>query len=223
MNDNPFAEPDDSDATLVRPRLAQPRLAQPRPAQSWPAHHPAPPAAGPDAAQVPLAAGEGDSFADMPGFGPSPVLSAAAPLLTLLRSMSSVPDPALLRERTSARNASGAAGTHPGRQKAWPGWNTGSPHPTPRRRASVDFPLPGGPMTTTRRMVAGCHAEPAKPRRGRGRRLRSRPAPNAPRRPAAQDTGPREPPIRPARQYARRPARQDTRTGAGSHALAIGG
>jgi len=114
MNDNPFAEPDDSDAPLVRPRPVQPRpvqpgLVQPGLVQPGPVHRPAD-AAGPDPAQIPPSGedsvpADGGDFSDMPGFGPSPVLSAAAPLLTLLsrlRSVSSVPDPALLRERTVA-------------------------------------------------------------------------------------------------------------------------
>ena len=89
MSGNPFAEPGDSDRTLVRP---------------LPIHRPATePEPGP--LPVPFAQDDGASFADIPGIGPSPVLSAATPLLALLarlRSVSSVPDPALLRERTVA-------------------------------------------------------------------------------------------------------------------------
>ena len=89
MDDNPFAEPNDSDQTIVQPFPARPPLAA------------VPAAATPPAA--PQAAMDGGGFADMPGIGPSAVLSASAPLLSLLarlRNVLSVPDPALLRERT---------------------------------------------------------------------------------------------------------------------------
>ena len=53
---------------------------------------------------------------------------------------------------TSAWNCSRGASIHPARQNAWSRWNTGTPSCRPRRRARVDLPLPGGPITNTRCM-----------------------------------------------------------------------
>ena len=82
MSDNPFAEPDDDDRTVIVPRsvLRAAALAQP-PADLPP----------------------GQDFSSLPPVGGSPVLAAAAPLLSLLaglRNLATVPDAASLRERT---------------------------------------------------------------------------------------------------------------------------
>jgi len=85
MNDNPFAEPDDSDGTVIVPRQAV------RPA-----------APGHARADEPLPSGP-ESFADLPQFGCHPTIGPAAPLLSLLsglRNLLTVPDPAKLRDRT---------------------------------------------------------------------------------------------------------------------------
>lgn len=90
MNDNPFAEPGDDDRTIIRP-LPGPRApATPPPVER---------SEEPIAAASPGAA----SFSDVPLVGPSAILTAAAPLLSLLarlRNVLSVPDPGALRERT---------------------------------------------------------------------------------------------------------------------------
>jgi len=82
VSDNPFAEPDDDDRTVIMPRsvLRAAALAQP-PADLPP----------------------GQDFSSLPPVGGSPVLAAAAPLLSLLaglRNLATVPDAASLRERT---------------------------------------------------------------------------------------------------------------------------
>jgi type VI secretion system protein ImpK len=87
-NDNPFAETDDDDHTIIVPRSAL------RPAAE------SPPGAATSAASSPDAR---EGFGDLPPIGPSPIVAAAAPLLSLmsgLRNLLTVPDPADLRERT---------------------------------------------------------------------------------------------------------------------------
>jgi type VI secretion system protein ImpK len=84
MSDNPFLEPGDDDSTIIR-TLPQ---------------GPAAPLAG--RADVPASAGPA-GFEDIRQAGLSPLMAAAAPLLSLLarlRNILSVPDPAALRERT---------------------------------------------------------------------------------------------------------------------------
>ncbi|GGG20716.1 cell envelope biogenesis protein OmpA [Caldovatus sediminis] len=128
MSDNPFAEPEDSDRTVVR-GPGGPRPVQPRPAAGAggaPAapgglpFGPAAPGGGFGAAPPPSAgsgvgpAGLGDggeAAPPLPGgaeaipkVGPSPLAAAAAPLLDLLARLSTggaaaVPDPAELHER----------------------------------------------------------------------------------------------------------------------------
>jgi type VI secretion system protein ImpK len=89
-NANPFAETEDDDGTVIVPRSALHPLAEPPPT-IWP-----PAAPSPDGR---------DGFHDLPPIGLSPIVAAAAPLLTLmsgLRNLLTVPDPASLRERTVA-------------------------------------------------------------------------------------------------------------------------
>lgn len=97
MSDNPFAEPDDDERTIIRPipgGRAASRSARP----SSP-----PPQAGAAAeapAETPAAGG---GFAELPPVGVSPIMAAAAPLLSLLarlRNVFTVPDPASLRDST---------------------------------------------------------------------------------------------------------------------------
>jgi type VI secretion system protein ImpK len=85
--DNPFAEPDDDARTVI--------LKLNRGAQT-----PAPSRAAADEAAPP-----GGEFAELPPLGASPVLSAAAPVLSLaarLANVLSVPEPAALREHAIA-------------------------------------------------------------------------------------------------------------------------
>ncbi len=87
MSDNPFAEPDDSDKTIVRP---VPGGAARRPAAAPPSEAPRPAATGPETVQN-LAVGA------------TPLIAAAAPLLQLmarLRNTARAPDTHELRERT---------------------------------------------------------------------------------------------------------------------------
>jgi len=94
MSDNPFAEPDDSDRTVVRGPV---RAAQPA-AAAAPAVPPARPAAPAFAHAMPLA-GEAEAI---PKVGMGPLAAAAAPLLDLLSRLSAsvhVADPTELRER----------------------------------------------------------------------------------------------------------------------------
>ncbi len=97
MSDNPFAEPDDSDRTIIRP-LPGGR----RPAAAAPAAPFAAPAAyerGPD-----LAAAQAGDAPDALAMGGSPLMKAAAPLLQLLarlRNTLSAPDSGDLRERAT--------------------------------------------------------------------------------------------------------------------------
>ncbi|HET9147860.1 MAG TPA: type IVB secretion system protein IcmH/DotU [Acetobacteraceae bacterium] len=86
MSDNPFAEPDDSDRTVIRPSPGG-RRAPPPPMETAP----------PEAAPVPAQSG-----AETLSMGGSPLLVAAAPLLQLLarlRNTLRMPDAGELRER----------------------------------------------------------------------------------------------------------------------------
>lgn len=100
MSDNPFAEPDDSDRTVVR---GPQRAAQPTPAAA-PAFTPAAPplpGAGSFGAAPPPMAGEAESI---PKVGMGPLAAAAAPLLDLLARMAAgvhVSDPGEVRERAA--------------------------------------------------------------------------------------------------------------------------
>lgn len=85
MNDNPFAEPDDKDGTVIVPRS---------PAR--------PSAPGRERSDEALPPGP-DIFANLPQFGRHPTIDPATPLLSLLsglRNLLTVPDPATLRDRT---------------------------------------------------------------------------------------------------------------------------
>jgi type VI secretion system protein ImpK len=91
MSDNPFAEPEDTDRTVIRPVPggARPAASRPPPSQEPPS--PARPAA-------PLPA----DGAETVSFGLNPLVTAAAPLLQLLgrlRNTYTQPDPGELRER----------------------------------------------------------------------------------------------------------------------------
>ncbi|HET7884290.1 MAG TPA: type IVB secretion system protein IcmH/DotU [Acetobacteraceae bacterium] len=95
MSDNPFAQPDDSDRTVIRPVPGGAR--RPAPEPSPPPLRADPPTARGAAAPIPA---EG---AETINFGLSPLIAAAAPLLQLmgrLRNTYSQPDPGELRERT---------------------------------------------------------------------------------------------------------------------------
>ncbi len=84
MSDNPFAEPDDDSRTVIVPRSALRAAALARPAAEPPGL---------------------EGFGSLPPVGGSPVVAAAAPLLSLLsglRNVSTVPDAASLRERAVA-------------------------------------------------------------------------------------------------------------------------
>ena len=74
MSDNPFVEPDDDDRTIIRP--------MPEAAAAGPATAAPPPAAEADA--VAAAPATGVEFAELPPVGVSPLVAAAAPLLSLL-------------------------------------------------------------------------------------------------------------------------------------------
>jgi type VI secretion system protein ImpK len=95
MNGNPFAEPGDHDRTMAIPRDVA--LAA--------ARNPAA-AARPPVVDVEVPRETSDehqhSFSELPPIGGSPIIAAAAPLLSLiagLRNVATVPDPARLRER----------------------------------------------------------------------------------------------------------------------------
>ncbi|MGO4728589.1 MULTISPECIES: type VI secretion system protein TssL, long form [unclassified Inquilinus] len=97
MSDNPFAEPDDDERTVIRPIPGgRPAPAAARPAAST--------ALQTDAGEAPAEApGAGVEFAELPPVGVSPITAAAAPLLSLLarlRNVFTVPDPAALRDST---------------------------------------------------------------------------------------------------------------------------
>jgi len=88
MNDNPFLEPGDDDSTIIRTLPPAP-AAPPSPQRFVLA----------DAAAAVGSAG----FEDVRRAGLSPIMAAAAPLLSLLarlRNVLSVPDPGALRDRT---------------------------------------------------------------------------------------------------------------------------
>ncbi len=99
MSDNPFAEPDDSDRTILRGPAARPVQAQaPMPAAA-PAVPPGPRMAPPPSQPAQRLAGEADA---LPKVGISPLVAAAAPLLDLLTRLNGqvhVADPGELRER----------------------------------------------------------------------------------------------------------------------------
>ncbi|HVJ51858.1 MAG TPA: type VI secretion system protein TssL, long form [Aliidongia sp.] len=90
MSDNPFAERDDKDSTIIRPIRG---VSVPRPS----AAQPAAPAPTPVPDEQAMKAGA----EKVPAQGASPVLAAAAPLLLLLarlRNLLSVPEPSSLRD-----------------------------------------------------------------------------------------------------------------------------
>ncbi|HET6195018.1 MAG TPA: type IVB secretion system protein IcmH/DotU [Acetobacteraceae bacterium] len=94
MSDNPFAQPDDGDRTVIRPVPGGARRPPPEPPPLPTTRADLPPARG--AAPVPADGAETISF------GLNPLIAAAAPLLQLLgrlRNTSSQPDPGELRER----------------------------------------------------------------------------------------------------------------------------
>jgi type VI secretion system protein ImpK len=90
--DNPFAEPEDSDRTVIRPAPGGRRATPPPPPPGFTPLAPPPPRE--DAAPL--------SEAELPSVGGSPLLAAAAPLLQLLarlRNTLSQPDPGDLLAR----------------------------------------------------------------------------------------------------------------------------
>ena len=94
MSDNPFAEPDDSDRTVIRP-AARSAGARPPPSRKAAPRGPRRPRL---AAGFPI----GES-GDILAIGLNPLVAAAAPLLQLLarlRNTIQQPDPGELRERT---------------------------------------------------------------------------------------------------------------------------
>src|SRR5262249_51159196 len=96
MSDNPFAQPDDSDRTVIRPVLGGARRQASEPPSSPPSRPEPPPARA--AAPMPAEGAETISF------GLNPLITAAAPLLQLmgrLRTTYSQPDPGELRERAT--------------------------------------------------------------------------------------------------------------------------
>lgn len=97
MSDNPFAEPDDSDRTVVRgpQRASQPTRA------AAPAQAPAAPPPGGLAPPPPSMAGEAEAI---PKVGMGPLAAAAAPLLDLLARIAAgvhATDPGEVRERAA--------------------------------------------------------------------------------------------------------------------------
>lgn len=101
MSDNPFAEPDDDNRTVIRPSPGKRRAPPARPAGESPAGEPSQRtvAARPAAAAAPLLAeGTENLFV-----GPDALAAAAAPLLQLmarLRNTANPPESGDLRERT---------------------------------------------------------------------------------------------------------------------------
>jgi type VI secretion system protein ImpK len=103
MSDNPFAEPDDSERTVIRPAPGGKRApaaaaptGQARPGAPWRPPEPATPAT------LATPASEPAELPEAVDGGISPLTAAAAPLLQLLarlRNTLSQPDPADLRER----------------------------------------------------------------------------------------------------------------------------
>lgn len=112
MSDNPFAEPDDNDRTVIRPipggrrpaPTRAPAPSPPRPAPPVAPPRPAPPVAAPrpapaDQAPAPLPPADPNA---PPAISVSPLAIAASPLLQLLsrlRTQRRAPDPQALRER----------------------------------------------------------------------------------------------------------------------------
>jgi type VI secretion system protein ImpK len=99
MSDDPFAEPDDSDRTVIRPAPGGRRAATPAAAPT------PPPATGRPSAfdAVPMPAAAATGGAETIQFGLNPLIMAAAPLLQLLgrlRMTVSAPNADDLRERT---------------------------------------------------------------------------------------------------------------------------
>lgn len=92
MSQNPFAESDDDERTVIRP-IPGARMAGPRPE---------PGAAIPKTADGSMAASAiSAAFSELPAMGVSPIVIAAAPLLSLvarLRNIATAPDPADLRD-----------------------------------------------------------------------------------------------------------------------------
>jgi type VI secretion system protein ImpK len=91
MSDNPFAEPADSDLTVIRPLPGR---------QHQPMPHPTEPVELATGGPAPVA---GPGFCETQAFASSAILAAAAPLLSLLarlQNVLSVPDPAGLRDST---------------------------------------------------------------------------------------------------------------------------
>ena len=99
MSDNPFAEPDDADRTVIRPMPGGGRAAA-RPAARPVAAAP-PPAPPPPAAPPPAAAGA--DLAAIATAQANPLAAAASPLLQLLarlRNTATPPDQGSMRDRT---------------------------------------------------------------------------------------------------------------------------
>ena len=124
MNDNPFAEPGDDERTVAIPReIARGAAQRPtqgtRPTQASPKPPPPtsgdaafptaarrdgaiPPVTEQDVAQEEQYTGRRGSFTDLPPIDTSPIIAAASPLLSLLsglRNVATIPDPARLRGR----------------------------------------------------------------------------------------------------------------------------
>ena len=100
MSDNPFAEPEDNDRTVIRPAPGGRRPAAAAPAAPLPSRAAAQPSAGYERAQPgSRAVAEG---AENLAIGDNPLAVAAAPLLQLmarLRNTANAPDAGDLRER----------------------------------------------------------------------------------------------------------------------------
>jgi len=93
MSQNPFAEPDDDERTIIRP-IPGAQIARARPV-------PRPAAAGQPGEEPASVPGTAAAFAELPPVGVSPIVTAASPLLSLiarLRNVLTVPDPAALRD-----------------------------------------------------------------------------------------------------------------------------
>ncbi len=111
MNDNPFAEPGDDARTVAIPRdVARAAAQQPvtgaRPDPASPTAPPLmPPATAGDLTQEAQYGDRRGSFTDLPPIGATPIISAAAPLLSLLsglRNVATIPDAGQLRARAVA-------------------------------------------------------------------------------------------------------------------------
>ena len=100
MSDNPFAEPDDSERTVIRPAPGGRRAAAAPPPSETRAAAPRP--APPPQPEGPAPVAEAEAVEGVAAGGISPLAQAAAPLLQLLarlRNTMSQPDPGDLRER----------------------------------------------------------------------------------------------------------------------------